>query len=104
MEHVSPAYGANWKSIGLHLGIQSGSLQIIEHDNHHKALNCCNAMFTEWLDVDGSASWGKLKKALRSIIATTAKELTPAIHNGKSIVQVLGNLCILSLIRDHRKK
>ena len=42
------------------MGLPIGTLDIIEHDNHYKARECCNAMLNKWLQVDTTASWKKL--------------------------------------------
>ena len=52
--------------IGILLGIPSATIDIIEHDNYHKARECCNAMWNKWLQVDTTASWGKLFTTIES--------------------------------------
>ena len=82
-EEVVPNQAANWKSIGICLGIKSGELDIIEHDCYHKAVNCCISMFTKWLDVDENATWGKLKKILSSsAISCTSDSIELTTING----------------------
>ena len=58
--YFTPQYAADWKMIGILLGLPSATLDIIEHDNHYKAIECCNQMWIRWLQVDTTASWGKL--------------------------------------------
>ncbi|XP_065888590.1 protein NLRC5-like isoform X2 [Dysidea avara] len=65
-EYITPQCGADWKVIGTLLGLPSEELKIIECDNHYKAASCCNAMLDMWLEVDPSASWEKLFKAIES--------------------------------------
>ena len=65
-QHITPNYASDWKVIGTLLGLPSGTLDIIEHDNHHKAIPSCNAMLKKWLEVDPSASWEKLFKVIES--------------------------------------
>ena len=62
----TPQYAAQWRVIGTQLGLPSGTLDIIEHDNHDKALPCCNAMLKKWLQVDTTASWSKLFTVIES--------------------------------------
>ena len=50
-QHITPQYAVDWKVIGTLLGLPSGTLDIIEHDNHYKARECCNAMWVRWLQV-----------------------------------------------------
>ena len=52
--------------IGTLLGLPREELSIIEHDNYHKAVPCCNAMLDKWLEVDPSASWEKLLQVIES--------------------------------------
>ena len=64
--HITPHYAARWRVIGTLLGLPKGRLDIIEHDNYHKAEPCCDAVLGEWLEVDPSASWEKLLEAIES--------------------------------------
>ena len=65
-QHITPNYAADWKVIGALLGLPREDLRIIEHDNYHKAVPCCNAILDKWLEVDPSASWEKLFKVIES--------------------------------------
>ena len=64
--HITPHYAARWRIIGTQLGLPKGRLDIIEHDNYHKAEPCCDGVLEEWLEVDPSASWEKLFKVIES--------------------------------------
>ena len=57
---VTPDYGVYWRKIGESLGIRQGILNAIGVDNHHKAEDCCNAMWEEWLNIDTRAAWCKV--------------------------------------------
>ena len=59
-QHFTSQYAVQWKVIGTLLGLPSGELDIIEHDNMWNATHCCNAMLEKWLEVDPTASWNKL--------------------------------------------
>ena len=61
---VTPDYAAHWRAIGTHLGLQKGLLDTIDHDNHHRAEDCCNAVWEEWFDMDTTASWSKVIEAI----------------------------------------
>ncbi|XP_065914845.1 protein NLRC3-like isoform X4 [Dysidea avara] len=90
-EHVTPWYAAQWKTIGLLLGLPKAMLQIIEHDNH-KAVACCNALLEKWIEVDPSASWNKLLSVLRSPIISgslSVSEGTFSRYKGTCFVHVL---------------
>ena len=64
--HITPHYAARWRVIGTLLCLPKGRLDIIEHDNYHKAEPCCDAVLEEWLEVDPSASWNKLLSVIQS--------------------------------------
>ena len=83
---VSPWYATSWKHIGTSLGIHSGLLNIIEHDNHHKAEDCCNAVLEQWLELDSTATWEKVTQAIdTSAVASpvvTNKPIDPVVYPG----------------------
>ena len=57
---------ANWKVIGTLLGLPSGELKAIEAGYATNVMWCCNQMLEKWLDVDTTASWGKLFTIIES--------------------------------------
>ena len=63
---ITPRYAIHWRVIGTQLGLPTETLDIIEHDNHYKTRECCNAMLKEWLKVDTTASWRKLFTIIES--------------------------------------
>ena len=65
-QYITPHYAAHWRVIGTQLGLSTGALDIIGHDNMHKAVQCCNGMFKKWLEVDTTASWEKLLEVIES--------------------------------------
>ena len=65
-QYITPQYAVDWKVIGILLGLPDATIDIIEHDNHFKARECCNAMLREWLLVDTTASWRKLFTVIES--------------------------------------
>ena len=65
-QHITPQYATDWKVIGTLLELPSATINIIEHDNHYKARQCCNAMLEKWLQVDTTASWKKLFTVIES--------------------------------------
>jgi len=72
--HFTPQYAAQWRVIGTQLDLFSGALDIIEHDHMHKATHCCNAMLKKWLEMDTTASWGKLFTAIESPAVSSAPD------------------------------
>ena len=67
---VAPYYAASWKEIGLQLDIAQGILQTIEINFQTDVETCCTEMLTEWLNVDVTASWGKLIQVVFSPAVT----------------------------------
>ena len=65
-QHVTPQYAADWREIGVELGLTDAKLRAIRKDNPHSVRDCCNEMFSEWLRVDTTASWVKLFTAIES--------------------------------------
>ena len=63
---VTPDYAVHWRKIGQSLGIKSGVLHTIDYDNPHKAEDCCNAVWEEWLNIDTSATWFKIIEIINS--------------------------------------
>ena len=56
--------------IGILLGLPTGTLGIIEHNNHFKVDACCITMLEKWLEVDPAASWEKIYKAVESSLSS----------------------------------
>ena len=65
-QHVTPRYATQWKKIGTLLDLPIETLNIIEHNQTFKVDLCCNAMLEKWLQVDTTASWGKLFTVIES--------------------------------------
>ena len=64
-QHTLP-HAIQWRMIGALLGVPTNLLNIIEKDHHFQTIPCCNAMLEKWLDIDKTASWGKLFTAIES--------------------------------------
>ena len=55
-----------WSSLGLGLGMDKTTLEVIRHDNHDKVKPCFKEMLSEWLKmVDPQPSWERLVIALQ---------------------------------------
>jgi len=80
---ITPHYGAHWRAIGKHLGMETGLLDIIDHDHHHRAEDCCNAVWEQWLDIDTTASWGKVMKVIESLEVVSVMH-EAAVQSGNS--------------------
>ena len=60
-QHVTPQYATKLESDRNTTGSYPVEhLDIIEHDNMRKVTHCCNAMLEKWLNMDSTASWGKI--------------------------------------------
>ena len=66
-QYVTPQYAADWKVIGTLLGLPSGELKAIEAGYPTNVKWCCNQMLEKWLEVDTTASWGKLLTVIKSL-------------------------------------
>ena len=64
--YFTPQYAAHWKVIGTQLSLTTGALEIIEYNNRDKAIPCCNGMLKKWLEIDTTATWGKLFAVIES--------------------------------------
>ena len=65
-ELITLQYAVNWKLIGTLLGLSNNTLEIIEAENK-KVTDCCNKMFSVWLDTHIDASWKKLLSAIETL-------------------------------------
>ena len=54
-----------WKYLAILLGLEMGTLRMLEANHHHSVRKCCLEMFKEWLQQGDTASWSKLVAALR---------------------------------------
>ena len=58
---------ADWKLLGIQLGIKGSKLQEIDANNSGQIANCRLDLINYWLDSDVSASWQELITALKEI-------------------------------------
>ena len=65
-QHITPRYAADWKVIGTLLDLPSGELKAIEAGWPANVKWCCNQMLEKWLEMDTTASWGKLFTVIES--------------------------------------
>lgn len=64
--HVRDKVATKWRDLGVQLMIPSEQLDIIK-ENNQDIKSCCTKMFLYWLQVDTTATWNKLIKALEDI-------------------------------------
>ena len=69
--HVIEQYAIYWKQLGVELGVQNYHIANITENNASRKLRqveeCCSQMLQKWLDIDPSATWGKLDDAIKKI-------------------------------------
>ena len=64
-------YAVQWKELGLELGLENCDIINISENNssrkQRQAEVCCYQMLQKWLEIDPSATWGKLDDAIKNI-------------------------------------
>ena len=56
-----------WDRLGLELGLKDYEITNISSDNPNRSITCCRKMLQKWLNIDPSATWGKLDNAIKNI-------------------------------------
>ena len=66
LRELSPKVSADWKHVGLFLGLGLGRLNIIKADNPSDCQKCFSEMIKVWLEqqVDPPPSWSAMVEAL----------------------------------------
>ena len=62
-----PYCAVKWRELGEALGMSSWQLDIIKEDNLDSCKKRCQEMLKKWIELDVSASWGKLVNAVNKI-------------------------------------
>ena len=73
--YVTPLYAAEWREIGIGLGLSDPQLKVIRADHPTSTRDCCNNMLTVWLQVDPAASWEKVFNAIDSLTVSSGTYL-----------------------------
>jgi len=60
--------------IGTLLGLPNGELKAIEAGYPTNVRWCCNQMLKKWLEIDTTASWGKLFTVIESPAVSSAPD------------------------------
>jgi len=60
-------YAANWRDIGLELGLEDNALEIIKKDNPQQSVTCLQGTWRAWLKEFPDATWKKLEVALTNV-------------------------------------
>ena len=69
--YIVPVYATRWRVIGTQLGLPNGRLDIIEYNHSNDVERCCISMLDEWLNIDTTASWGKMITVIESPAVST---------------------------------
>ena len=62
--HITPEHAANWRKIGIELGVFYTDLNAIEQVYSGLHEICCNEMFEKWLQNQPQATWNDVFKAV----------------------------------------
>ena len=73
-QHITSDYATKWKTIGSLLGLPITDLVGIEGAYSTNVKWCCNEMLKKWLEVDATASWGKLLTVIKSPAVSSASD------------------------------
>ena len=65
--YVIKKYAADWKNIGLELGLQFDTLKIIKQNNPLKVEDCLEDVLDRWLKSTRNATWRTLEVALTNM-------------------------------------
>ena len=67
---VVPQYAIHWEDLGIKLGLKKHHIATISQNNAYnpnRTVDYCKSMLTKWLEIDCSATWDKLRNAIRTI-------------------------------------
>ena len=85
-KYVVEQYAKDWNSLGLELGLEYHHIAIISANNRHDVKACCREMLSEWLEIDISATWGKLDDAIRATKLPPAAAFNVMFHDDAGIL------------------
>ena len=78
--HIVEQQAAQWERLALELGLKDYHIANMSKDNEHnpnRSVTCCRVMLQKWLDIDPSATWGKLDDAIKKIkLPSTTKPMS----------------------------
>ena len=67
IRYVVTKYAADWKDIGLELGLPFDIFGIIEQNFPCQHVNCLREILAEWLNFAHNATWRSLETALTNV-------------------------------------
>ena len=65
--YVVRKYAANWKDIGIELGLEFDVLNMIEKDNPQQSDSCLQITLDRWLRSTHNATWKTLEVVLTNV-------------------------------------
>ena len=67
--YVTKKYAADWKEIGLELGLQLDTLKLIKKSNPLQVDDCLENVLEKWLQLNrkGTCTWKMLEVALTNV-------------------------------------
>jgi len=65
--YVIKKYAADWKDVGLELGLQLSTLKVVKQNNPLQAEDCLEEVLDKWLKLTPNATWRTLEVALTNV-------------------------------------
>ena len=66
--YVVRKFAADWKNVGIELGLQLDTLKIIAKNNLQQTEDCFQEVLDKWLKISPNATWKTLEVALTNVI------------------------------------
>ena len=84
--HIVEQQAAQWERLGLELGLQDYHIANISTNNssykQRQVEVCCSQMLQKWLEIDSSATWGKLDDAIKNIKLPSTTSQVSTVKRG----------------------
>ena len=94
--YVTREFAADWKNVGIELGLTTGMLKIIAKDHPQQAEDCFREVLDNWLQCNPTATWKMLEVALTNVKRQQLSGIDPVNDvYGKDTVK-------LSLFYEHK--
>ena len=65
--YVIKNYAAEWKDIGIELGLQLNTLNIFSENHQKECVSCFQSTLNEWLNLKPNADWRMLEVAITNV-------------------------------------
>ena len=65
--YVTKKYAADWKDIGIELGLEFDVLDVVEKDKTQQSIACFQKTLDIWLKLTRNATWKTLEVALTNV-------------------------------------